>query len=507
MRSLGVKLIAGLIASLAGVLLWLGFANLRLLRDNLEATTVVSAQRMADVLFRSMRQSMMVNDRGEAINVIQNLGAQPGVEKIRVIAKTGSIQYSTMPGEIGHLVNMRSDACFACHSTSKPLEKPATTSTFRIYRIGGERVIGLIRPIENEAACSNAACHAHPATQRILGVLDVVLSLQAVNGILALHERRMQAQVVFSAALMMGITGLLVWMLINRPIRQLISGVRLLAAGNLSHRFRFRRRDEIGALAKAFDDMAAELDTANRTLEERIERKTKELESAQEKLIHSEKLASLGQLSASVAHEINNPLAGILTYARLLEKKLAPEKPAADWIKTIQHESRRCGDIVNNLLVFARKQHTEMARADVKTIVDRTIAVSGHKLEMQSIALDCELGSVPPLFCDASQIQQVLLAIIMNAVDAMSANEAKRDGCGSAPPFSRTTRSISPSPITGRRFRRKFCRAFSSRFSAPSRSSPAWDWGWRWRMGSPSATGVTFRSRPAKRRHFTCSCP
>jgi two-component system NtrC family sensor kinase len=374
---------------------------------------------------------MLLNDRGDLINVIQNIGAQPGVQKVRVFAKTGAIQYSTVNSEIGHLVDMRSDACYGCHSSSKPLEKPATKSTFRIYRVGGERVIGLIRPIENEPACSNAACHAHPASQRILGVLDVVLSLQSVDEILALHEHRMRAQVVFSAALMMGIAGLLVWALINRPIRQLISGVGLLAAGNLSHRFRFRRRDEIGALAKAFDDMAAELDTANRTLEERIERKTRELEAAQEKLIHSEKLASLGQLAASVAHEINNPLAGIVTYARLLEKRLAPEKPAAEWIKTIQHESRRCGEIVNNLLVFARKHHTEMAPSDVKTIVERTMAVVRHKLEMQSVKLDCEIGEVPSIFCDASQIQQVMIAIIMNAIDAMSA-VASRDSQGAA---------------------------------------------------------------------------
>lgn len=142
---------------------------------------------------------------------------------------------------------------------------------------------------------------------------------------------------------------------------------------------------------------------------------------AEEAMLRAEKLAVAGRLAASVAHEINNPLAGILTYARLLEKRLAPEKPVAEWIKTIQLESKRCGEIVNNLLVFARKQHTEMAPADVKTMVQRTIAVVHHKLEMQSIKLEVEIGELPSVFCDASQIQQVMLAIIMNAVDAMTA--------------------------------------------------------------------------------------
>jgi len=425
MRSLSAKLIAGLVASLAGVLLWLGAANLRVLRENLETTTVLAAQRMADVIFRSTRNGMLRNDRQEQLHIIQSIGVQKGVRKVRILSKTGTIQVSTVPGEVGQMVDKRADACYACHSSLKPLEKPATKDTFRMYRLNGERVIGLIRPIENEAACWNAACHAHPPSQRILGVLDVVLSLEAVDYALAAHERRMQAQVAFSAALMIVIGGFLVWLLISRPIWRLTCGVNALASGNLAYRFGLKRRDEIGALAGAFDHMAEELETAKRTLEERIERKTRELEAAQERLIHSEKLASLGQLSAAVAHEINNPLAGIFTYARLLEKKLPLAKPALEWIQTIQRESRRCGEIVNNLLVFARKHHSEMAAADVKMIIDRTLAMLQHKLQMQAIEPTCEIPELPKIWCDASQIQQVFTAVIVNAVDAMSMNEPK----------------------------------------------------------------------------------
>ena len=422
MRSLSAKLIAGLVACLAAVLLWLGAANLRVLRQNLETTAVMSAQGMADVIFRSTRDSMLRNARGEQLHIIGSIGAQPGVRKIRIFAKTGSIQVSTVPGEIGAMVDKRADACYACHSSTRPLEKPETKDTFRIYRLGQERVIGLIRPIENEPACSNAACHAHPATQRILGVLDVVLSLKAVDEALATHERRMRAQVAFSAALLIVIAGLLVWWLVSRPIRRLTAGVRVLGARDLSYRFGLRRRDEIGELAAAFDQMAGQLEAANRTLEERIREKTRELEAAQESLIHSEKLASLGEMAAAVAHELNNPLAGIFTYARLLEKKLGPAQPALEWIRTIQHESKRCGDIVGNLLVFARKQPTQMAPAEVRAILERTLAMVRHQLQMNSIELVTELEPLPPIYCDAAQIQQVLLAIMVNAVDAMSGN-------------------------------------------------------------------------------------
>jgi two-component system NtrC family sensor kinase len=136
-------------------------------------------------------------------------------------------------------------------------------------------------------------------------------------------------------------------------------------------------------------------------------------------------MASIGKLAATVAHEINNPLFGILTYARLvLRHILKTEIPGRDevveQIQTIERESKRCGDLVKNLLTFSRQAPSNREPNDVNTVVDRAVLLVKHKLEMQNIELRVNLDrSIPPVECDANQIQQVVLVLMVNASEAM----------------------------------------------------------------------------------------
>jgi two-component system NtrC family sensor kinase len=164
-----------------------------------------------------------------------------------------------------------------------------------------------------------------------------------------------------------------------------------------------------------------------RTLEEKVEEKTKTVRQAQTKLIQSEKMASLGALAAIVAHEINNPLSGVLTYTKLVQKMLSKESLPSQKVEEIQQylgamaeETARCGEIVKNLLTFARQSKIVVKASDLNKAIERVLFLIRHKLELQSITLSTQLDpGLPQIVCDIDQIQQALLAILINAIEAM----------------------------------------------------------------------------------------
>jgi two-component system NtrC family sensor kinase len=220
---------------------------------------------------------------------------------------------------------------------------------------------------------------------------------------------------------------------VDEPIKALTAGTERLALGDLGYQIELIPHDEVGDLARSFNSMSLELRAANeeiiawaKTLEDRVDEKTRELKSAHDHVLHVEKMASIGKLAAVVAHEINNPLAGILTYAKLLEKWLkrheieSREQEVLQCLELIASESRRCGDIVKNLLTFSRSAPMNVQSTDLNAVVDRSIRLVQHQLEMATIQLQPNLARDLPLIqCDPAQVEQVLLALVMNAIDAM----------------------------------------------------------------------------------------
>lgn len=434
-HSISAKLISLLLLVMLGIFGLLGYLNIRLHRQHLEAATLASAERVSDVIKRSTSYYMLRNNREGLYHAMATMADEPGMVRVRIFDREGNISYSSDPSEVGHAVDKSAEACYGCHAQSQSLEHLNRPDRFRIYRdASGQRILGVITPIENQPSCSNAVCHAHPASQKILGVLDTNLSLAKTDAQLAQSSWRMLAYTMFALLDISLLTWLFVWRLVGQPLKHLKDGTSELADGNLGYQLEVDSTDEAGELASSFNRMSLQLRAANeeivawaKTLEDRVDQKTRELKRAHEHVLHVEKMATIGKMAAVVAHEINNPLSGILTYAKLLKKwiqrgeaETSKKNDAEQCLDLIADESRRCGDLVKNLLTFSHTSPMNVQTTDLNTVVDRSVRLVAHQLELNGVELHLDLPSnLPAIQCDPGQIEQVLLALIMNAIDAM----------------------------------------------------------------------------------------
>jgi two-component system, NtrC family, sensor kinase len=434
-HSVSAKLITLLLAALVVIFALLGYVNTRLHRQHLETAALASAERVSDVIRRSTTYYMLRNDREGLYHAIGTMADEPGMVKVRIFDQEGRIGYSSDPSEVSHIVDKAAEACYGCHAQSQPLTRLNRPDRFRFYRAAnGDRILGIITPIENLPTCSNAACHAHPTSQQILGVLDTNLSLAKADMQLAQSSRLMWAYDLLAMLAVAVLSWLFVWRVVADPLEKLEAGTERLSKGDLGYQIEVVSRDEVGDLAESFNRMSLQLRAANeeivawaKTLEDRVEQKTRELKRTLEEVLHVEKMASVGKMAAVLAHEINNPLSGILTYAKLLRKWMErgqtdgeKQQEAIKCLDLIAEESRRCGDLVKNMLTFSRTAPMNLESADLNMVVDRCVMLVRHQLEMAGIQLQLELAEgLPQLQCDPAQIEQVLLALTMNAIDAM----------------------------------------------------------------------------------------
>jgi two-component system NtrC family sensor kinase len=433
-QSVSAKLMIAIFIVLIIIFGLLGYFSIQDQRKHLEDAALISAEQQSEVLRRSASRYMLNNDRIGLYEMMLNMADQPGMVRVRVMNPQGVISYSTSPAEVGMMVDKSAEACYACHEKSKPLARLNRSDRFRVYRADGERVLGVITPIENEPACSNAACHAHPAGTQILGVLDTNLSLAKVDKGLTHESHEMLAFTTVSLIAVVFLSGLFVWVVVHNPLRELETGTERIARGELGYQIPIRSQDEVGQLAQSFNEMSSRLEMAQteitastHTLERRVEEKTRELKQAHQRMLHVEKMATIGKMAAVVAHEINNPLSGILTYSRLVKRWIEKNTEASPKqqemrgsLDLVASESKRCGDLVHNLLSFSRVSPMNLEWCDLNQVVDRCVRLVQHKLDMAGIQLNLDLApELPPAHCDPNQIEQVVLALVINAIDAM----------------------------------------------------------------------------------------
>jgi two-component system NtrC family sensor kinase len=433
--SLKFRLIAGSCALLLALFGAYAYFSVSLFQERMMQQVTATAARIGEVVKSSTHYSMLLNRKQDVYHIIRTLGEQPGIEGIRIYNKRGTITFSTDSSEIGKKVDVLAEACVACHSGAQPLEFIPTGERARVYTDEQRnRVLGVINPVRNESECGVNGCHPSVQKKTVLGVLDVRMSLSSVDESLKRARASLIAIAAGSVLLVITIAIAFLNVMIVKPVGKLMEGTRQIASGNLDHRIQLKQRDEIGQLGESFNTMTQSLQREEdenklwaETLQLRVDEKSEELTRIHKRIFHVEKMASLGTLAATVAHELNNPLEGIVTYAKVIGKRLRkqPEPPPAiaetlEEMEIIGREATRCGEIVKNLLLFSKKERGDFAPASLNSVVEKSVSLMKHHFEMARVqfAIDLPQQSVE-LFCDANQIEQALVALFVNGVEAM----------------------------------------------------------------------------------------
>ncbi len=397
------KLIAAVAAVAILIIGVFAYLLLRAHQRQLIAELERSAHQLSETVKSSTKYDMLLNQRESVHRIINTIGKQGGIDKVRIFNKEGAIIFSTDSLDVGKMVDKKAEACYACHAADQALERLPIAERTRIFKAEAQpQTLGIINPIYNEPSCWQADCHAHEAQQKVLGVLDITMSLAEVEHGMRASTMRLLLFAFIAIASISLIIYLLVEIIVLKPLSHIVAATQRVATGELSYKIPINNRDEIGALAQSFNEM------------------TQQLAETQRQLYQSEKLASVGRLAAGVAHEINNPLTGVLTYSSFLLKRAKDKPDMKEDLEVIVRETKRCREIVKGLLDFARQSPAEKNRVTINEVIERSVQILANQLAKHKVQIEKQLQpDLPMLEADANQLQQVLVNLIMNASDAI----------------------------------------------------------------------------------------
>jgi len=383
---------------------------------------------LSDVISKSTRFAMLQNQPAYVDRIIHDVANNEKIDRIRILSKEGKITHSTFAPEIGRTVDRNAEACSHCHQSERPLEQvPKSERTWTFKGPEGQSLLGSMEVIRNEPSCYNAPCHQHAKETSVLGVLDIIYPLDDVN-------RSLRASTLWIAAVSLTFIviaslaiGFFVHRLVYLPLRDLEGGAQRLSTGNLDQPIPVRSDDEFGKLASLFNGMTDALRNSRqqlrewgRTLEQKVESRTQELRLAQAETMRGEKLASVGLLASGVAHELNNPLTGILTFSHLLRRKMPDKSADAEDMDLVIRETKRCAAIIKRLLDFAREKLPEKKFTDLNQVIDDTVRIVEQPAHLRDIEITLDLDrTLPPIWIDADQIKQVIMNMVVNAQHAV----------------------------------------------------------------------------------------
>lgn len=401
---IGLKLIVAIGVITIAIIGAFAYYSINAQSEALLSQAEVHANKLSEAIKNSTLTGMLENKKEEIHAIISTVAHEPSIKEIRIFNKEGVVTFSSRGDLIGKMVDKRAESCYACHTVNQPLQKLSMNQRMRIYRISPDspRILGVINPIYNAPSCYSAKCHAHTRDQTVLGVLDIKMDLNDVDQQIEGSKLRLIAFALFSILVLSLFIAYSVRKWIGKPVSELVKATNQVSLGNLNYTIDNPGRDELGMLAKSFNKM------------------TKNLAEAKLQLFQADKMASLGRLAAGVAHEINNPLTGVLTHSSFLLKRTKDNPELQESLEVIVRETIRSREIVKGLLDFSRQSVPKKHKADIRKIIKSAMEVVGNQLSLKHIEVDAHVDvALPEVMVDANQIQQVFINLFVNAADAI----------------------------------------------------------------------------------------
>ncbi len=432
------------IIALLSVILYIAFGAIfkSVYGDYLNTVIRQRGDNIGSIIESSLYHSMLKNDKSELQTTLDIINTLPGIDDVSLYNSSDDLVYSSFPADSEE---QNSLDCLSCHTDFSEMfpkkEKAYKIIDFKtacmMNHNNAHRQLLVRTPILNETSCYTSACHAHDQNDEVLGSLIIKIPLDVLDSAVT----KSSTQFFILAAIITFLAVLLLTYFtrnkIRKPLDAIVVASEAVSGGDRSRRLEITPYllDDMRLVSQAFNNMLDNLDAANKELENwsqqleyKVRKKSEELSEIQNELIHIERIASLGKLSSSVAHEINNPLSGILTYSKLVSKQinklgLEPEstKSMLKYLNVIETETKRCGDIVKGLLDFSRKDQENFENKRLNQILKESYNLMAHQMRMANIHFYTDFKAENDLvYCNENQIKQVCVALLVNALEAVT---------------------------------------------------------------------------------------
>jgi histidine kinase len=249
-----------------------GFFNINDQKEKVMRTVSQGADRLTNTIRLGTHYAMMHNLRKDINRIIKNIGQEKDIEHVRIYNKGGQIKFSNQNAEIGRITNIKAEACDICHKTEPPLINLDLLERTRIfYSQDGSRLLGVIAPIYSEPGCSSNSCHTHLPGQKVLGALDVVVSLKETDQEIWTYGKWLAVNIAFIFLMTSAVILFIVLRFVRRPIKQMVNGTRLIAKGEYLTNIEVDQDDELGQLATAIYKMGKTIEVKRKKLSKQME--------------------------------------------------------------------------------------------------------------------------------------------------------------------------------------------------------------------------------------------